>query len=505
MRDNIYLKQIEMNLPRLLSLYDQSPWSKTYGLGDRQFWSWKLIDFPNATFQGATHGLARLLATNLLPSSLDKKTVIELIFSMINATKKITRSNGSLEEAFPYESSFCVTALVAYDLLKTSELLKNFCDREFHDRIIEVVKPLMGFLTKNNESHAIISNHLATAVAAFCLWKKLVNENTGERATEILEIIFNHQSAEGWLSEYGGADPGYQSLATYYLAEVYRLCPSLRLKELLAKSLAFIKYCIHPDGSLGGIYGSRNTRFYYPAGFEFLSKEFPDAAWIAQKMRDSIQNNRTVTLNCMDAPNLVPMFNAYVWAAEEFSRQGVKMVENFDNFGEKYFKEIGLYLKSTPDFYFWLSMRKSGAWGRYDKRENKWQGDFGALWQSPEDDLYTGQEQQAKVEFGVDTIKMQIPLVCHSQMLPSPMKFLLLRILNLTLMRSSIFSKIIKKFLVKILIQKKQKTIFYGRRCFDLFCRFPLVEDVAEIGWKSQTSIKPFYAIHMASQGYWQE
>ena len=505
MRENIYLKQIEINLPRLLSLYDQSPWSKTYGLGDRQFWGWKLIDFPNATFQGAAHGLARLLASGLLPSSFDKDATIELIFSMVNATKEITRSNGSLEEAFPYESSFCVTALVAYDLLKTSELLKDICDSDFHGRIREVVKPLINFLTKNDETHAIISNHLATAVAALYLWEDLANERTGKRATEILEIIFNNQSSEGWLSEYGGADPGYQSLATYYLAEVYRLRPSLRLKELLANSLAFIKYCVHPDGSFGGIYGSRNTRFYYPAGFEFLSREFTDAAWVAQKMRESIHSNHTATLNCMDASNLVPMFNAYAWAAEEFFHQDVKIVEHFDNFGDKYFEKAGLYLKSTPDFYFWLSVRKAGAWGKYDKKQNKWLGDFGALWRSTDGYLYTGQEQQAKVEFEANTIRMHIPLVRHNQMLPSPIKFLLLRILNLTLMRLPVFSKIIKKMLVRMLIQKKQKIAFYGKRYFDLNCSFPLVEDIAEDGWKSQASIKPFYAIHMASQGYWQE
>ena len=56
-----------------------------------------------------------------------------------------------------------------------------------------------------------------------------------------------------------------------------------------------------------------------------------------------------------------------------------------------------------------------------------------------------------------------------------------------------------------MLIQKKQKIAFYGMRYFDLSCSFPLVEDIAEDSWKSQASIKPFYAIHMASQGYWQE
>jgi hypothetical protein len=119
--NNIYLEYIDANLPRLLALYDNNAASKTYGMGDRFFWSWKLIDFANGTFQGASNGLARLLIHGLLPVNISETSILKRIDSMFRAAARLCRRNGSMEEAFPYESSFCVTALVAYDLLTAVE------------------------------------------------------------------------------------------------------------------------------------------------------------------------------------------------------------------------------------------------------------------------------------------------------------------------------------------------------------------------------------------------
>ena len=44
-------------LPRVLSLFDNDITSKSFGIGDRKFWAWAIIDFPNGTFQGAAHVL----------------------------------------------------------------------------------------------------------------------------------------------------------------------------------------------------------------------------------------------------------------------------------------------------------------------------------------------------------------------------------------------------------------------------------------------------------------
>ena len=107
----------------------------------------------------------------------------------------------------------------------------------------------------------------------------------------------HHQSEEGWFKEYNGADPGYQSLCMYYMADIHIQRPDLKLLKALQKSIQFLCYFAHPDGSFGGVYGSRCTRFYYPAGILALSDQIPEAFTLCDHMLDSIKEKRVITLS----------------------------------------------------------------------------------------------------------------------------------------------------------------------------------------------------------------
>ena len=311
-----YLEQVWQTLPRLLALFDRDPFSPARGMGDRLFWAWKTRDFANASFQGAAHGLARLLVANMLPPSLTEQRILERLRAMCWATKHLTRRDGSLEEAFPYESSWCVTALVAYDLLAAVELLGARLDLAERGRWLAVIDPLIGHLCRHDETHAVISNHLATGAAALALWSTLSGNDRSAAAERLIARIREHASPEGWFTEYEGADPGYQTLALVYLTEVHRLRPDLRLDPELDRACEFLAHFLHPDGSFGGVYGSRNTRFCYPAGIEARAHTSPVAAALAAAVRRSIASSHCVGLLAVDESNLVPMFNAWCHAAQ---------------------------------------------------------------------------------------------------------------------------------------------------------------------------------------------
>lgn len=524
MKNNTYLHKIQAILPRILAFYDNAPTSKTYGLGDRRFWAWKLVDFPNATFQGSCHGLATLISANLLPWNICKNSIIARILSMVEGVEKTTRPNGSLEEAFPYESSFGVTALIAHSLICTKKLLNDHLSSHEKQKFTQCIETLISFISKNIESHGIISNHLAVGAAALIFWEK-ENEKFSGKGQEILEIIYKNQSKEGWYKEYTGSDPGYSTLTLNYLGPIYKLDNQENLRKSLEKYLNFIKYCIHPDGSFGGAYGSRNTRFFYPAGFEMLADEFPIAKAISDFMRISIKNNHCITISAIDDINLIPMFNSYALAAKVFidkqskkkyinkSFQNNNSQEGDENISlpsissdlwKKYFPEAGLFICSSPKKFFWIATKKGGAWGQLNKKNMKWQSDWGALWKDEHNNYHSGQEITSKVYFHNDKIFLFIPLKKYTHILPSPMKFIFLRILNLSLMRFSPFSRIIKKLLVKLLIVKFPRISAHGKRVFDPWKDKPLILDRCSENWKNKCSKKPFYAIHMASQGYWQ-
>ena len=146
------------------------------------------------------------------------------------------------------------------------------------------------FLIRSSEQHSLISNHLAGAALGLFKAGELFQEKRySDHGQFLLNSILTNQSTEGWFPEYGGADPGYQTLCMHYLAQIYIIKPSPELKLALGKSLGFLKYFAHPDGTFGGEYGSRRTEIYYPGGIALLASEFPDAASLNRYMLSSIE------------------------------------------------------------------------------------------------------------------------------------------------------------------------------------------------------------------------
>src|SRR5262249_19619946 len=151
---------------------------------------------------------------------------------------------------------------------------------------------------------------------------------------------------EGWYEEYGGADPGYQTHGTLYLARLWQLTNDATLLDSLIRSVAFLKHFIHPNGTIGGEYGSRNTEFYFPAGFEMLAPVCTDAAAIACFMRPAVFASKLAGLEAMDRYNFLPMLNNYLFAADAARmNSGMHITPTplpCESEGEWYFPDAGL-------------------------------------------------------------------------------------------------------------------------------------------------------------------
>lgn len=507
MNNNIYLEHIYSTLPRVLSLFDMDETSKTYGVGDRYFWAWKLIDFGNGTFQGAVNGVARLIKNKLLPNYISEKKAIEFIDAAFQGAEYLTRNDGSLEEAFPNEASYCVTALVAYDLLTAIELLEQVFTIGKKGNLLNIVKPMISFIEKNDEYHAFISNHLATAVAALYKWEKL-NCSISKKGKILLDRILENQSEEGWYREYEGADPGYQSLCTYYLSDAYTIKPTDRLKKSLEKSIKFISYFIHPDGSFGGVYGSRNTRFFYPGGFSILAKSIKLAGVVADDMKKSICSGKTVVLNTIDDPNLMPMFNSYCLAASnDCTMNNISEQLPFQKPGNfrKTFNEAGLIVDKKNGRYTIISFTKGGVC--YSYSEENTMINTGKIIRDKKGLIYSNQHfnENNNMKITEDKIIVKSSFAKMHKDLFSPFKMIVLRLLNLSIMRIPLFNKIIKDILVKFLITGAKTIKVNNTRTITLGDKIKISDEFENLN-KKYTVCKTdvFSHIHMASQGYWQ-
>lgn len=502
MSANPYLSPLQAAKNRLLNLYDTDPFSPTYGLGDRDYWGWKVKDFANGTYQGGVHGLAAMWKLDLLEN---REFVFPLIDAVMQAIPKVSATNGSVVESYPNEHSFCVSALVALDALRAIELLDDELESGVRSSYLEIIAPLIGFITRHGEEHAIISNHLATGVAAVALWKHLSGE-TSHRDAELLQIIYDHQSPEGWYREYEGADPGYQTLCTYYLAIAYRLSGDEKLLESLRRSAEFLMHFVHPDGTIGGLYGSRNTEVYYPGGIVALSGKISEFALMAQYLEPRGQH---ITPDMIDHGNLIPLFNSYALAALEYdtSRLAIEKCERQPFFhmpGERQFDDAGIYLHSTSKYFAIVNYHKGGTLKVFDREETRLDTEDGGIFGELESgERFATQMADETQHFQEQIVRTGFYRLGDSR--PGPLNFMILRLLGLSVFRSVTLGNLFKKFIVKLLMTRKKRIDGEAVRRFVFEENQIMIKEritppkkCVKIGHFGKTK-----AIHMASSGYY--
>ena len=495
---NPYKEILKQSLPRLINMINQDVESGKYGYADRQFWGWKTIDFPNGTYQGICHSLAIAVKLELI----DKSLGLKLVDDLVNSVPKIAHRNGAVEEAFPEENSFCVTALVAFDCLSAIFRLKDDLDEQQIQDYLSIVKPLIGFISSNDETHAIISNHLATGVAAIALWNHL-SEDTNNRDKELLEIIYKHQSEEGWFLEYDGADPGYQTLCTYYLAAAQEVLQDDQLKDRIEKSISFLKHFIHPNSTIGGLYGSRNTEVYYPGGVTFFCDSSQEASAIDVCMQKGLNQEINILPQTIDRENLIPLVNSYAFAAFHYQEKTSDVELPFTKKFEIDFSQSGIYIHSNENYYCIVNYKKGGVIKVIDKKLNTIDIEDGGL-------IITNMRKKASTQIYSDAINfnnkdIKTQFFILDEGYPSYFQFGLIRLFALTIFKFRFLREVFKQAVVKLLITGKKKVEGVSAiRNFSFLENEVIVEDQVkglDKNWKVE---RPgfFKSIHMASSGY---
>jgi len=499
---------------RLLSEQDRDPYSPTYGCFDRRYWGWKLVDFPEATLQRSVYPLA-LLYTDPNSEYHQCPTIRLAVLAGLMYAASIQHRDGSFDQAFPHEHSFGATAFLLHSLCETFKWVADDADEVAHWYIEQCLWRAAEFLWQHNEEHGHIANHLAGAVLSLLLSAEYFGETRyQERAETILEAILKQQSPEGWFLEYEGADPGYQTLCLYYLAQVYQKLRSEVLRKVLDRAVTFIAHFVHPDGTFAGEYGSRRTAIFYPGGMALLSQEFPMAFSITQAMCRSIYAGHTVTLCDVDTGNLVPLLSNYICTLqtgvlnEEVAAPSLPWEHSMVR---QDFSQAGLYVRGTERYYAILGTSNGGVLKVFDKPQRRilWD-DGGYVGQLADGTLITTQVTTLgrPCAVGEDDIMLTSDFhkVLHS--LPTPGRFVLLRLLSLTLMHSLWLGNMAKKGLVKLLISGKWRCAMQLQRRVRFETNRVVVEDLLSksprlrVAWLEFG--RKFVSIHMASARYFE-
>jgi len=283
-----YLAAALASIPRLLGSIDRNPYRATYGCLDRQYWHYRTSSFPSEMYQEGVLPLALVYARQLPGNRwCGNDRVRELAVAALRFAARASHADGSCDDYYPFERALGAAAFSLRAAARAYRIL-GLDDRELRAWLERRARWLIG-----HDESGRLANHQALAALGL-LHVAQITENDVYRslARERIDRVLDWQSREGWFDEYGGADPGYQTVTIECLAQYRRITGERGLDEPLGRAVEFARLFLHPDNSFAGEYGSRGTYHFYPHGMELLARESSAAADLADGFLKSLASGR---------------------------------------------------------------------------------------------------------------------------------------------------------------------------------------------------------------------
>ena len=476
----LFAREALAQIPKILTLLDRNPHSPTYGCFDRTFWQYKVIDFPAGMSQEFVYPLALAYHCNIDGNIFYQQPVLkEWIEAGIMYASYSSHKDGSCDDYFPYERA---AGAAAFSLLAGIESY-TLMDLDNPDALDFFVRRA-DWLAHHQESGRL-TNHQALIVLCLELLSNLLTTNRWDSyKKERLEQVLSWQNPEGWFIEYEGCDPGYHTLTISCLARVYELNQSERLKQAIASAVELAAQFVHPDGSYGGEYTSRNTYNFFPHGFELVGKWLPSALNINDRFLTGLSNGLG---SCYADDRIIGHHTwNYLLAWRDFVSVRPPLQPRPQ--GRFHLKQGGILIDRRDDTELYIALNKGGVFKLF--RHNK------LIVSDTQFSLLVKQNKKLKNAVGhlidnyqvkLDTDKIAISgnLGWAKQKQMNPFNLIILRLVMLSFGR--FFPNLIRRILQKILITGKQAAPYEFSRCLSWQDGHWLVED--RLVAKSRTSV----------------
>lgn len=440
------LSQVIETMPRLLTQLDRDPLSPTYGCFDRNYWHYRIRDFSSMVLQQNILSLALVYKNKFSGNVYYQSDLIhQYILASLKFWQKAQHQNGSFDEYWPNECGYPPLVFSTHAVLKTIILLK-LDENEYKKPLSKAIKQI----AKNKEENA--SNQEAAGVVCLYLYNKLYKDQLIEKTFKNrFHELLSKQSSEGWFPEYGGADIGYSSVFLNYLSELIDTQYQKKVLSALKNQLSFLKNFIHPDGSLGGEYGSRNTEYFLLAGLVRMRKYSQDANEMLAKIN--------WTLNSLDDRYLFHyIFHSFVEGAINFSKL-TNIKQNKQSF-EKYYPESGLYVKRNNKIHFIANLKKGGVYKLFVNNKIKSQCGGYRIKNNNHYLVTNWLSSKADINQTAKSISTTVPLHINRFTPITPIKHILLRIIALAPFKKTIIN-LLKNMLIN---QNLSSQTFFTRK-----------------------------------------
>lgn len=358
-----YLTDSLRDIPRMLGCVDRNPMRSTYGCFDRAYWHYRTSDFPSEMYQEAVLPLA-IVFDRAMPDNPwhGEERVRELAIAGMRFSARSGHRDGSCDDYYPFERALGA-AVFSLGASARAYAILDLDDEE----ILEGMLQRANWLCKHNESGEL-ANHQALAAVALLRIGRLTNERQYyEAAAARVERVLKWQSEEGWFREYGGADPGYQTLTIDALVRYRELTKSAWLDDPIRNAVRFCRWFLHPDGSYGGEFGSRGTYHFYSRGFEWLAAHYAIAAELADGRLRALGNGRAACFgdDRMYAHYTADLLDAY----GDWSPVGATRARTAQLLESQYFPKASIYVRRDDERATVISLARGGVFKRTHAEE----------------------------------------------------------------------------------------------------------------------------------------
>lgn len=355
-----YAIQVMPFVPRALAMLDQNPGSRSFGCWDRAFWQYRtLTNFPGSTWQQLMLPLAVIYDSERPDNPwAGDRTLLEAAVAGLDWWTRIQHPDGSFDEWYLNEHSYCPTAFTSAAAVQTLNILGERIPGALRERAVKALERAGAWLAKRYNP-SVMNQNLAAALTLYGLSRITRSAKWLRAAEEKYDRLRTNQHPEGWFSEYGGADLGYSTLALDMLASADAHKPHELVTYMAKRLIGFLSAVQGCGPGLAGRLGSRGTSHVFPYGAEHFATQFPEAAILASRWRAAYAAGELPGPEACDdryfAYFYLPQFTlAYARAGE------LKEVRSLDT-GDADLSGSGFYVKRGQEWSVIISRRLGGA------------------------------------------------------------------------------------------------------------------------------------------------
>ena len=186
---------INIAINRILSNYNFKKYSKYYGNFDRNFWHTKTIsDFPSSTYQQTILGITKYciyLERERKKNNILIKKLNSIIKNSILNWCYIQNSDGSQNEYYKNDRSFCPTSFTTFAISKSFILKKNLFNFEEKKTIKEKIKKSSIWICKNmyyESCNQLLAAHNALYFSYLILKNKDIKKKYNSIKNKIIHL-----------------------------------------------------------------------------------------------------------------------------------------------------------------------------------------------------------------------------------------------------------------------------------------------------------------------------